>query len=64
MYALKNITTDSYIMMYSFHNSINRVPETVNKKLAKRFSKKEATQILTTLNSKYEFKKYTLEKLS
>lgn len=62
MYAIKNVMNNHYIMMHSCYGGIVRVPETTNPRMAKRFSKKEASAIVKQLHSNLEFKKYSVEK--
>lgn len=62
MFRIKNITCNSYVILHSCHNGINRTPETVNVKLAHQYSKKEAQKVLSELNANLEFEKYKMEK--
>ena len=64
MFRIKNVACNTYVMLHSCYNGVIRTPETVNVKLARNYSKKEAQKVLSELHANLEFKKYKMEKCS
>lgn len=62
MFRIKNTTSGGYVMMHSYYNGIPRTPETVNVKLARKYTKAEAKQVLSQISNNNEFKTYSIEK--